>query len=312
MNPVMATRHFVRKRRETIASGTASREAMRLSARTVDGVELSLVRFTGNVRCDVPVLLTHGTLSNAQVCTRLAMFLADQGFDCWILEWRGHGQSAAGDARPDFQYLADFDVPAGVEAVRRATGKSRVFLVGHSGGGLLFLMHLARQPDSRAAVQGVVTIASQATEAGATWGDRAKIAGYAVVNNVLGHLPGPMLGLGPEREWRGVMNQWFRWNLTRRWVARDGFDYVTALSRIDVPVLCLAGAGDRFIAPVQGCRRLYEVLGSRDKQLLVCGKASGFVEDYDHTRIIASRAAGNEVWPRIAAWLGQRAGNGER
>ena len=307
MSLVTTTRRFVRKRRRDTASrAVTSPEAARYREVASDGTELSLLRFAGTVCSDVPILLTHGTLSNANVCTRLAAHLAARGFDCWILEWRGHGDSAAGTAHPDFQYLADVDVAAGLSAVRRATGKSQVFLVGHSGGGLVFLMHLARHPEARRAVRGVVTIASQATEAGTTWRDRVKIAGFALVTNVMGHLPGPLLRLGPEKEWRGVMNQWFRWNLTGRWLARDGFDYAAALGKLDVPLLCMAGAGDHFIAPVRGCRRLYETVGTSDKKFLVCGTAAGFAEDYDHTRIIASRGAGQEIWPLIEDWVRKR------
>jgi pimeloyl-ACP methyl ester carboxylesterase len=274
---------------------------------TSDGVELSLVRFAGEVRWDTPVLLTHGTFSNAQVCGKLASFLADHGFDCFILELRGHGQSHAGAGDPDFQRLADFDVPAALEAVRRHTGKPEMLLVGHSGGGLVFLMHLARALESQKRIRGLVTVASQATDAGTGWSARAKIAAFAAMNNALGYLPGATLGMGPENEYRGVMNQWFRWNWSGRWLGRDGFDYAEALRRVDVPALCLAGAGDRFIAPVRGCQRLYDWLGSRDKQLVVCGRATGFAEDYGHARLIASRAAWQEIWPVILTWLQARA-----
>jgi oxygen-independent coproporphyrinogen-3 oxidase len=290
-----------------LAAGTGPREPIYYREPTRDGVELSLQRFAGEVRWDAPVLLTHGTFSNAQVCAKLASFLACRGFDCWILEWRGHGLSQAGRANPDFQHVADFDVPAGLEAVRRHTGKRQLILAGHSGGGLVFAMHLARQPETRKHVRGLVTLASQATEAGRRRRDKARIATFAIINNVLGHLPGPLFGLGPENEWRGVMNQWFRWNWTRRWLGRDGFDYDTAMHEIDVPALCLAGAGDRFIAPVRGCRRLFDSLGSRDKRFVLCGMSDGFAADYDHTRIIASRTAGQEIWPVIATWMRDRA-----
>jgi oxygen-independent coproporphyrinogen-3 oxidase len=284
-----------------------SGEPTRYREVTRDGVELSLVRFAGEVRWDTPVLLTHGTFSNAQVCGKLASFLADHGFDCFILELRGHGQSQAGAGDPDFQQLADFDVPAALEAVRRHSGKPEMLLVGHSGGGLVFLMHLARALESQKHIRGLVTLASQATDAGTGWNARAKIAAFAAMNNVLGYLPGATLGMGPENEYRGVMNQWFRWNWSRRWLGRDGFDYAEALRRIDVPALCLAGAGDRFIAPVRGCQRLYDWLGSRDKQLVVCGRATGFAEDYGHARLNASRAAWQEIWPVILTWLQHRA-----
>jgi pimeloyl-ACP methyl ester carboxylesterase len=307
MNPPPTTPRPPIRQAESSGRAPALGEPTYHRETTRDGVELSFLRFSGEVRWDVPVLLTHGTFSNAQVCAKLASFLADRGFDCWIVEWRGHGRSHAGHGDPDFQHIADFDVPAALEAVRRHTGKPQVFLAGHSGGGLVFLMHLSRQPETRKHVRGVVTVASQATEAGRRWHDKARIASFAILNNVLGHLPGPAFGLGPENEWRGVMNQWFRWNWTRRWLGRDGFDYGPALREIDVPALCLAGAGDRFIAPVRGCRRLFDSLGSRDKQFVLCGRSDGFAEDYDHTRIIASRAAGQEIWPVIATWMRDRA-----
>ena len=292
---------------QTDGPGHAASDAIRYREFTRDGIELSLLRFTRNVRWDPPVLLTHGTFSNAQVCGRLASFLADHGFDCWIAELRGHGQSQRGEGNPDFQHLADFDVPAALDAVRRRTGKPQAFLVGHSGGGLVFMMYLARNPERCKHVKGIVTVASQATEAGATLSSRLKIVGLAAINNLLGYLPGPALGLGPENEFRGVMNQWFRWNLSRQWLGRDGFDYAHALSVVDVPTMMLAGAGDRFIAPVRGCQRLHDLLGSRDKQLVICGKSSGFAEDYGHTRIIASRAGRRETWPMILNWMRDRA-----
>ena len=308
MNSHATTRSAQPNQTGLAAQAPAPTGAIRYRETTPDGVELSFLRFTADVRWDPPVLLTHGTFSNAQVCGKLAAFLAAHGFDCWIVELRGHGQSQRGGGNPDFQHLADFDVPTALEAVRRWTGKSQAFLLGHSGGGLAFLMHLARNPRSCEHVKGIVTLASQATEAGTTSRSRLKIVGFAAINNLLGYLPGPTLGLGPENEFRGVMNQWFWWNWSRRWLGRDGFDYSRALSHVDVPALVLAGVGDRFIAPVLGCQKLYGLLGSQDKQLMICGKATGFAEDYDHTRIIASRSARKEIWVTILRWMRDRAG----
>ena len=85
MNTPAATRPAPPSQTGGSARTAASREGIRYCEVTRDGVELSLLRFTGNVRRDPPVLLTHGTFSNAHVCRRLASFLADHGFDCWIL-----------------------------------------------------------------------------------------------------------------------------------------------------------------------------------------------------------------------------------
>lgn len=274
---------------------------------TSDSVELSLLRVYGDVWYDPAVVLTHGTFSNAQTCTRLATYLAENGFDCWVLELRGHGRSEAGPVHPNFERFGECDVPAALRAVRHHTQDRPLFWIGHSGGGLVLLMHLARHPEALAQVKGVVTLASQATDAGMTWSGRVKIALSAAGNNLLGYAPGPLFKLGPENEFRGVMNQWFRWNWNGRWTGHDGFDYLEGLGRIDVPALCFAGGGDRFIAPYQGCRRLYNALGGPDKQMVLCAKSEGYGEDYSHARIITSRRAQQEIWPIISEWLVKRA-----
>src|SRR5437762_13956751 len=74
-----------------LGSETGVRERGRMKpagvhVRTDDGVELALHRVSGAVWQGCPVLLTHGTFSNGQVCAGLAGFLADHGFDCWVLE----------------------------------------------------------------------------------------------------------------------------------------------------------------------------------------------------------------------------------
>jgi oxygen-independent coproporphyrinogen-3 oxidase len=272
---------------------------------TADGVRLSLLEFEPRAERRTPVLLTHGTFSNGNVCTRLASYLANYGFPCWVLELRGHGASD-GSRRAIFEDFGCLDVPAAVNAVRERGRTEAPFLVGHSGGGLAFLMYLARNPEAAARTPGVVTLASQATGAGLGWRGLRTITLIAAANNLGRHARRRLLRLGPESEYRGVVNQWFRWNWGGRWRGRDGLDYLAALGKIPTPALCFAGEGDRHIAPVEGCRRLFEALGSKEKNLVVCGRAHGFAEDYDHARIVASRGARQEIWPKILGWLQER------
>ena len=42
-----------------------------------------------------PFIVTHGTISNGKVVRSSGRFLAKLGFDCWLLEWGGHGQCEA-------------------------------------------------------------------------------------------------------------------------------------------------------------------------------------------------------------------------
>ncbi len=167
-------------------------------------------------------------------------------------------------------------------------------------------MYIARNPEAREMVRALVTLGSQATEAAATLRGKVSATRIMLINKLAGPARRRLLGLGPEDDFRGIVNQWFRWNWRRRWLGNDGVDYLEAAKSIAVPTLCFEGAGDRDIAPVPGCRLIYEALGGNDKQFVVCGRASGFSEDSDHARIIASRAARHEIWPRILDWRRQR------
>ena len=79
-------------------------EPERLKVRCQDGWELTVhVRRATHRRFEEPVLLCHGLAANR--CTfdfeppySMAHFLAEAGFDCFSVEWRGIGHSHA--ARP--------------------------------------------------------------------------------------------------------------------------------------------------------------------------------------------------------------------
>src|SRR5574341_218711 len=109
----------------TSLNGTDPARAALASTRhcvvTADGLELPLTRFVGETTRPFPVLLTHGTFSNGRICGRLAGYLAEHGFDCWVLELRGHGRSKVGPVHPDFEQFSEFDAPAALRAVRQHT-----------------------------------------------------------------------------------------------------------------------------------------------------------------------------------------------
>ena len=280
--------------------GTVPREAPRGLVRG------SLTRLPREDTRFPPVVLTHGTFSNARLCDQLARFLQETGFDCWVLEWPEHGQSARGGPPWSYEQLALHEVRGTLETVQRTTGEEELFWVGHSAGGVLPFIHLARSPAEAHHFRGIIAMGSQTTHAGPGLLGRLKLGLGFLMTNVMGRASGEALRLGPDDETRPLMNQWFRWNMSGRWRGKDGFDYLEALREVRVPTLCMAGAGDDFIAPMAGCRRLFDALGSEDKTFVSCAKAEGFREDYSHTRLIASRSAREELWPRIAEWLTKR------
>jgi len=278
-------------------------------APTSDGAKLTLHRIAahGSRSSFPPVILTHGTFSNGKLCRSLGRHLAEQGFESWIVDWRGHGASPAGPAPLDYERLALAEVDAALGHVLDSSGREQVFWIGHSAGGVLPFIYLAHHPAQATRFRGVVALGSQTTHAGRGLAGKLALGlGYGLTN-LLGRAPGRLFRLGPDDESAPLMNQWFRWNLSGRWIGRDGFDYLAELAAVDVPLLCFAGGADRFIAPVDGCRRLFDAVGSRDKEFVHCTRGAGFAVDYTHAGLIAGKQPAAALWPRIRGWLASQA-----
>lgn len=152
-------------------------------------------------------------------------------------------------------------------------------------------------------LHGIVLLATQATHAARSYRKRSIIGLIDLFLSMRNTAPGHHLGLGPEPESARLMWQWCRWNLSRRFYGVDGFDYLEALGKVDLPVLALAGGGDLFIAPAEGCKLLARAFAGDEVTFLVCARTEGYQEDYTHDRLILSRPASQEIWPLIHAWL---------
>lgn len=274
---------------------------------TADAVRLAVHRV--GPADGTPVVLVPGTFSNHTFWlgtrdTGFARTLGAAGYDAWALDPRGHGRSQRprADQRWDFDDWARHDVPAVLRAAS-ADGR-RPFVVGHSAGGAAVLAALTVAQEVRAAVRGVVVIATPLPWRQPLLRLPARIA--RAVARFVRVIPARLARIGPEDELSGVVAQWMSWTLDGHWRGDDGTDYEAGLAELRRPVLVVAGAGDRREAPVDAVRALYDRIGSRDREFLVCGRRTGFSRDFGHAGLVVSRAARVEVWPRLLAWLDAR------
>ena len=266
------------------------------------GSKLALYRYKPISSVHPPIILTHGTFSNAVICQKLAGYLYHAGFDCWIYEWSGHGLSEYGNLTPDAEDHALNDVPSVIKKVKAETHQKTVIWVAHSGGGFMPLMYIARNLHLQKEVQALVALGSQTTGAGKTLGGKMRIIASMMAIKFWGRVPGRYFGLGPEDEYMGFMPQWCRWNWNGEWSGKDGFNYLKAMESIHIPSLFFAGTRD-IIAPHYGCYELFSSLSSSVKKYILCGQRSGFFEDYTHSRLIASQNSQKEIWPKILAFI---------
>jgi pimeloyl-ACP methyl ester carboxylesterase len=276
-------------------------EVRRNDVLAADGTRLALYE----VGAGTPVVLMPGTFSNHTFWLGtqgqgFAWRLASAGLRAVVLDPRGHGGSERPSGRDwNFDHWGRVDAPAAIEHATK--DGERALLVGHSAGGAALLIALAAEPELRERVAGVVVLATPVP-----WLQRwRRIGAWAVRagSRLLGRFPARFLRLGPEDELAGVMAQWMTWNLRGEWRAEDGLDYVRALAEVRVPALGMSGAGDTVFAPPDACRSLVAMLGSDDAEYRLAGVETGFSEDFDHPGIVVSRAAREEVWPRVVRWL---------
>jgi predicted alpha/beta hydrolase len=287
-----------------------------LLVRADDGVELALFRAEPAEprQGGLPLLFVHGTFSNRRFFLGarergLARYMAERGFDAWVAELRGHGRSGA-LGRSSAWHFEDWirrDAPALIAGIQQATGRERLVWIGHSAGGVIGVACAGLPTGHSAAIAGLVTAASPAPT-GLLAAQFPMAWSALTITRLMGRFPARLLHIGPEDEHPGIMEQWMRWNLGRAWLGEDGTDYFANCANIRAAQLALAGGGDWMFAPPSLCEDLVRASGSRDKTFLVCGRAEGFSENYNHNRVLVSTTARGEVWPRIAEWIEARFG----
>jgi pimeloyl-ACP methyl ester carboxylesterase len=301
-----------------------------------DGWRLAILRYRTEGR--PPVLLVHGLAANASNFDlgerSFARSLAAEGWDVWVLELRGRGLSTRpllfSKVRYDwtFDEYAERDLPAACDEVLRATGARRLHLCGFSTGALACYAFLS-DPHRKVDVASLVSIGGPATFKRAS---RA-VSGRLVRNlRWLRHRSFLRL-IAPLTGWFHPISLFYNPEnidgpLTRRalvnmianfsrnellqygdWVMHDTFrsidhrrDYRAELSRITVPALLLAGPRDA-LAPPDAVKHAYDALGSTEKQFQICSRAQGFTANYGHFDLIVGKAAPQEIYPRVAAFL---------
>lgn len=281
---------------------------MTVTVRAPDGVDLVLYRLdavTPPAAVARPpgraVLLVHGGFSSHTVWLRggsrnagLAVFLSAAGYDVWLADWRSHG-SAGREPRPHTWHFEDTitqDAPVLASYVRDVTGGAPPVWVGHSIGGAIGLALLARQPDALGAV---VTLGTPGPVMGPL--RRLLALGTIAICHALGRFPARAFRMGPEDESALILAEWMEWNTHGHWVGADGFDYLAALRHSPIPVLTVAGAGDRMFAPPDACRALAERVGA------VPGTYATVGPQLDHPGLLLDPRADAECWPLVAQWI---------
>lgn len=316
--------------------------------RAADGWRLALYHRPATPRRFAePVLLCHGLAANHRNFEfeppySLAKYLADAGFECFSVEWRGTGASQRAPRRSRANdYTIDdhirLDAPAFIDQALRMSGASRLFWIGHSLGGLIG--YAVAQGSHAHKLAGIVTSGSPAffkypgymsyivgLARALAWPRKLRQRWFSIATApFLGHVTLPLTDVVlnpkhiPPRLQRKIYAQVVS-SIGRKvvlqfddWLRCDAFrsfdrtiDYRAGLAHIEAPVLITGGASDR-LAPPSAVRSAFDACGSADKTLMLFGTENGDALDYGHGDLIFGAGAPREVYPRILQWLEERA-----
>jgi pimeloyl-ACP methyl ester carboxylesterase len=316
-------------------------------ATTSDGWRLALVRYRAARKNGAdPVLLVHGIASNRYNLDltedlSLARFLAQSGYDVWLVELRGRGLSMRprlfSGVRYDWSFdeYAERDLPAAAATVIAATGAQRLHLVGFSTGALAAYAWLS-DPHRALEVASLVSIGGPTSfkRSGRALSGRvirsirwmrhrwmmrvlAPISGYWHPSPLqIIHNPENTDGKIQRRAMVNMIANFSRNELLQYsdWILNDVFrsidqrrDYRSELGRIQTPTLFLAGPRD-VLAPPDAVKVTFESIGATDKQFFICSRAQGLRVNYGHFDLVMGREAPTEIFPMVLRWLDAHAG----
>ncbi|MGD9253946.1 MAG: lysophospholipase [Holophagae bacterium] len=106
-----------------------------------DGHQLYFQRWQPDDPPRAALLFVHGLSEHSGRYTHVMRYFAARDFDCWAVDYRGHGRSPG--LRVHVDRFDDYveDVAAGFRLVRAKHALLPLFLVGHSQGGLVTLRY---------------------------------------------------------------------------------------------------------------------------------------------------------------------------
>lgn len=310
------------------------------TVKTTDGWTILLHRYRKRDCTGEPVLIVHGAMANhhnwdAPRGATLPELLVRNGYDCWLIDFRGCRSGAPAPGRVKSDATIDdyvlYDLPAALDYIRQVTGYAKVHWVGHSMGGMLLYAYDA--------IFGAEWIAS-----GTTLGSPIGFEGVSIDQAkpllALSRLSWPLLealnrGLAPMMvtfrlhtplfpinwanthpgvNWRvlyhmidvlptNVAETLCHWGMTKTWrMKNDEVDVLEGLRRLQTPLFAVFGVIDTLV-PVSQAQLFFANIANKNKRMLLLSRANGCHDDYSHIDLVLGKNCEREVFQSILQWI---------
>lgn len=267
----------------------------------------------------IPVVMFHGAIENGKIFYTesgkgFACYLADQGFDVYVVDFRGRGLSTPSiDSESNFgqHEIIVQDIPEVLEFVYART-QQPMHVVCHSWGGVLFGSALARFPNLVPHVRSQLCFG---TKRRVTVWNMERLLKVSLVWNFLspivtkraGYLNAVKYKIGSDNETHQSIQEAVKWVKSKYWVDPiDNFDYAKAAKAIDWPATWhITGVKDFALGHAQDVKLFISESSKHTARFSNLSKKGGYKVDYDHINILTHPVAPNDHFPEILDWLKQ-------
>lgn len=265
-----------------------------------------------------PILMIHGAIENGKIFYSsshkgLAPFLCKKGFNVFVADLRGHGNSSPKITKNSkygqFEHMTE-DIPAFIEKVLEISNKTKLNLIAHSWGGVLVNGFFARNPKKLEKINKSVYFGSKRKVKGINrekalkvyfmWGFFCRLLTF-----IYGYLPAVKFNIGSDNDTKTYLLECTNWVLSNAWVDKnDNFDYKKALKQINLKLIWyFAAKNDLALGHPDDVKNLMIESGEKNAKFTILSKENGNLHHYDHISMLTHPDAVNDHFPQIAKWL---------
>lgn len=265
----------------------------------------------------IPVLMLHGSIENGKIFYTesgkgLACYLAQQGFDVYVADFRGKGKSRPlikDNQRHGQHELINRDIPLLINAIGKKT-QQKMHVICHSWGGVLLASSLVKFSSLREQIISNVCFGTKRRILISSIKKRfiidflwtllaTKIASYK------GYINAKKFSFGSDSETHRFIKESMFWLNHGKWQdPLDNFMYYQHAKAINWPATWhLTGVKDDILGNPNDIKAFIAETNNTDAKFTVLSKADGAKVDYDHINILTHRCAVNDHFPQLSQWL---------
>lgn len=300
---------------ETNAEVELKQESYFIKINEVD--TLHLKRIYHNPNGEVAFML-HGSIENGRIFYSnsgkgLAPYLAKKGFDVYIADLRGRGQSTPKISKHSaFGQTSTIveDIPAFLNKIVELRGNTTQHWLAHSWGGVLLSSYFARFETHRELVKSMVFFGTKRQITVFNWEKLIKIDFFwnifsRIMIKKYGYLPAEKFKMGSDSETKKSYYQTAHWVRMNPWIdPEDNFDYGGSIKALEVPpLLSITGSADYSLGhPIDAFNFSCEY-SNKKATFKEIGKKTGHLNDYDHINLLTHPSATKDHFELVLAWL---------